>query len=281
MAAASAKLLLLLSLVAAGAVNVWLASYEWPALPFLTLATVVLTYVLASRWSGVVTFALALATWVAPGAFALLRGRFLLSDLTLWLAAVVTLVVATSRPLRWHVPARWVWPIAVWALVVSVSWPVVVAREAELSMTLLLQGGIPSSRVGGTPREAALWITHVVMVLGAGLLWFDWLFDRYPRGREGSFAREVLVGFGAGWLVAGLVAVYQVTVDFHFMNMSHWGFQRRAAGTLMDANPYGLVAAVGGPAIIAAVWPVTEPRRAIAATARRLGLSWFGLWASG
>ena len=99
-----------------------------------------------------VTFALALATWVAPGVFALLRGRFLLSDLTLWLAAVVTLVVATSRPLRWHVPARWVWPIAVWALVVSVSWPVVVAREAELSMTLLLQGGIPSSRVGGTGR---------------------------------------------------------------------------------------------------------------------------------
>ena len=280
MTAASAKLVLLISLVAAGALNLWLAAREWPALPFLTLGIVLLTYVLARRWSGAVTFTLAVATSVAPAAFAFCRGRFLLSDLTLWLAAVVTLVVATSRPLRWHLPGRWIWPLAVWALVAGVSWPVVVAREAELSMTLLYEGGIPSSGGGGTPADTVLWITHVVLVLGAGLLWFDWLFGRYPAGREAPFAREVLAGFGAGWVVAGLVAVYQVSVDFEFLNMGHWAYQRRAAGTLMDANPYGLVAAVSGPAIAAAMWPPTVPRRAIAVTAA-LGLSWFGLWASG
>ena len=112
-----------------------------------------------------------MATWLAPAAFALLRGRFLLSDLTLWLAAVLTLIIVTSWPLRWHVPARWVWPLAFWSLVIAVSWPVIVAREAEYSWTLLFNGGIQSSGAGGAPRTTVLWITHVVLVFGVGLLW--------------------------------------------------------------------------------------------------------------
>ena len=39
MAAASAKLIFICSLAAAGTLNVWLAAYEWPALPFFTVAT--------------------------------------------------------------------------------------------------------------------------------------------------------------------------------------------------------------------------------------------------
>jgi len=278
--AAASKLMLFLSLAAACALNVWLATYEWPALPLVTIAVIALTYLLARRWSGAVTFVLATVTWVAPAAFVLWRGRFLLTDLTLWLAAVVTLVLATSRPLRWHVPARWVWPIAVWALVLGLTWPVVAAREAELSMAVLLGSEMPSSGVGGTPADTIVWITHVVLVTGAGLLWFDWLFDRYPIGREGMFTREVLAGLGAGWALAGLAAIYQVVVDMDFVNMPHWAFQRRAGGTLMDANPYGFVAALSGPAFVAAMWPLTSTRRTIAA-AGALGMSWFGLWASG
>jgi len=280
MVADLAKLVLLVSLTVAGVLNVSLAAYEWPSLPFLTLGAVVFTYVAAARWSGAVTFSLTLAVWILPATFALFRGRFLLSDLTPWLAAIVTLVVTTSRTLKWHMPVRWIWPLAVWALVVSVSWPVVVAREAEFSLTLLFWGGIPSSGVGGSPRETAIWITHVVLLFCASLLWFDWLFDRYPRSRERPFAREVLSGFGLGWVIAGLVAVYQVTVDYDFVNMRHWAFQQRAAGTLMDANPYGLIAALSGPVFVASVWPITTLRLAFSAVVA-LVLSWFGLWASG
>ena len=280
MAAASAKLILICSLAAAGTLNVWLAAYEWPALPFFTVATVGLIYVFARRWSGAVTFAVAMATWLAPAAFALLRGRFLLSDLTLWLAAVLTLIIVTSWPLRWHVPARWVWPLAFWSLVIAVSWPVIVAREAEYSWTLLFNGGIQSSGAGGAPRTTVLWITHVVLVFGVGLLWADWLCARYGSERRSEFTREILAGFGIGWVIASLVALYQVTIDFEFVNMPHWAFQRRAAGTLMDANPFGLVAALAGPAVVVALWPLTTARHAVLAFGA-LGLSWFGLWASG
>ena len=97
-----------------------------------------------------------------------------------------------------------------------------------------------------------------------------------PSGDPSSPARS-LAGFAIGWVIASLVALYQATIDFEFANMRHWAFQRRAAGTLMDANPFGLVAALAGPAVVVALWPLATARRAALA----LGLSWFGLWASG
>jgi hypothetical protein len=105
-----------------------------------------------------------------------------------------------------------------------------------------------------------------------GLLWFDWLWGR--------FARETTVPrpFHALWIgvtVASLVAVYQGWVDLTFLSTAFWANERRAAGTLLDANGYGMLAALAAP--VAAWWLRSRPPLALAVFA----VNGIGLWMSG
>jgi hypothetical protein len=83
-----------------------------------------------------------------------------------------------------------------------------------------------------------------------------------------------------GGTLATLVALYQGLVDLGFANTPFWSAEARATGTMLDANAYGVVAALAGPvAFVACV--STPSRRAMAlATVALLG-NLAGVWLSG
>src|SRR5207244_2540966 len=111
------------------------------------------------------------------------------------------------------------------------------------------------------------------------LLCIDWMAGRYANRRDRSFEREIILSLGLGCLVSIALGIYQATVDINFLNSSTFSNVGRASGTLRDANPYGVLAAIWGPAGAALLlafdittWMAQVPI---------LVISWFGLWVSG
>src|SRR5258705_6685323 len=83
-----------------------------------------------------------------------------------------------------------------------------------------------------------------------------------------------------GASIASLVALYQGTVNMAFLSGGIWPGLRRAAGTLLDANAYGSVAALAGPIAFVSI-PYLRVRHTRVAQAAALALNWAGAWMSG
>ncbi len=272
------KLLVVLSVVASGAMTV-LTAPAWPPLRYVVAFALVGGYVVARRWPGVTIRVLVASAYVVPGLQLLALGQARPSDLTVWLAALLGAILATADPWRWHLPATWRWLLVGWALVVAVGWPIVILREADFARAGFLDFSVPNSGLGVPLPAANLWTLHVAVTHGFGLLWFDWLFGRFRAGGRPRFEREILWPLGFGWILTSLVAVFQSTVDIGFLNLRHWATQRRASGALGDANPFGMLSALWGPAAVALSG--TGTKIAWVAGAAGLALSWFGVWVSG
>lgn len=272
------KLIVVLSVLAAGAMTT-LTAVEWPPLPYVAALALVAAYTAAQRLPGATIRVLVALAYVAPGLQILMLGQARLSDLIVWLAALLGAILATVDPWRWHLPVKWRWPLVGWALVVAVGWPIVILREADFVYAGLFDYGVSNSGLGIPLPAANLWTLHVVVTHGIGLLWFDWMFGRFRDGGLPRFEREVLWPLGLGWIVTSLVAVFQSTVDIGFLNLRHWATQRRASGALGDANPFGMLASLWGPAAVALSG--ARGKFGWVAGAAGLALSWYGIWVSG
>ena len=91
--------------------------------------------------------------------------------------------------------------------------------------------------------------------------------------------RRILAALAGSWAIATAAGIYQLFGDMSFLNRGLFGALGRASGTMVDANPFGVIAAVWGPALVAAAW--LTPNRALRALAIcGLIASWLGLWAS-
>jgi hypothetical protein len=127
-------------------------------------------------------------------------------------------------------------------------------------------------------QAAITWIGEVVGGLGAGILWIDWLFLEFERD-EVRFRRWILAPMAAGWAIAVGVGIYQHFGDMGFLNNGLFASLQRASGTMHDANPFGVVAALGGPAFVAVAALTGRPHdRAMAGVA--MAASWLGVWAT-
>jgi hypothetical protein len=265
------KLLVIGSMAAAISLEAVLGARLWPALLPLTIGSFVAAGCLSLAFEEVSAGAALFFTYLMPQLFTVLHGDFFGPYGTVWSAALLGVVAPRSIRTSWAVPGRWKAPLILWALTIAVTWPVVAFREFDFTLDLF-QYGSPGN---GT---AQVWICDVAVILGLGILWFDWLVNVFT-GNEAGFRRWILLPLGASWAMTTSVGVYQLFGDRFFLNQTLFGELGRASGTMRDANPFGVVAALGGPALVAAS-SLTRARLLRVVAVFGMGASWLGLWAS-
>ncbi|MEO7158778.1 MAG: O-antigen ligase family protein, partial [Vicinamibacterales bacterium] len=268
------KLLLLLWVIAALALQNWLLHASWPQLP---LYTVLLTAGLAAAsWFDRRSVAVVLGVaYVFPVITRYTRGLQSPFFTVLWLAAVFGVMLPDLLRAPWHLPRRWRIPLVYSALAVAISAVVVLVREIDGVPLLMIDTGAAFWRGGTPPPFTLMWVLHVSITLVVGILWFDWLLG----ARDLDYERTIVTPLVAGALLLGLTAVYQFFIDDSLMNETVFRVLGRATGTMWDANVAGMIAAlwVGG------VWLWAERlggwRRAVVPPA--MVILAIALWATG
>jgi hypothetical protein len=270
------KLIVIVSMAAAISLGAFLAARAWGELLPLTIGSFLAAGCLSLAFEEVAAGVVLFFTFLMPAAFMVLHGDFFWSYGTVWSAALLGVVAPRSVRCPWAFPRRWKVPLVLWALTIAFTWPIVAFREVDFGTGLLqFQSGPGSSPAGGLGQ---VWICDVAVTLGVGILWFDWLSTVF-KSDEARFRRSVLLALGASWAITTSVGIYQMFGDMLFLNNGMFGALGRASGTMRDGNPFGVVAALGGPALVAAASLTrSRPMRAIAVCG--LVASWLGLWAS-
>ena len=197
---------------------------------------------------------------------------------SVWLAALVGALLPSMHWTRWELPAAWRVLLGGWALTLSLAWPILVAREVGFDLRVLGDTATINSWAGMSPSEVSGWIMHVVLVQLAGLLWLDGLMRRL-RTWSGRGLPAVVHGLWIGATVSSLVALYQGTVDIQFLSSAEWAARGRVTGMMLDANAYGMVAALAAP--LAAVAAGSLSTRAWWLGAGAFAVNWSGVWMSG
>jgi hypothetical protein len=272
------KGLVILSTIAAVALDTILTSSGWPALRMWTVATFLGAFVSAKSFPAVPLSLLFGVLYLLPAAYVLMIGRFDPQFQMPWMAGLLGVVLATGTVTRWNLPRQWRWALVVWALMISVSWPVIAARETDFYLPVL-DARLANSALGGQPSEVVAWVAGVAVLSMVGILWLDWLFGYFKSGDTIRFQRVVILPIALGWLIAACIGAYQTLYDITFLNHTFWANLRRAPGTMADANPFGMASALWGVLMSAAAW--SAPSRLSYPLTAVLGLSWIAVWGSG
>ena len=195
-----------------------------------------------------------------------------------WLLPLLGLSLAGRGAWQWSLPPAWRWPLITWALMVSVSWPIVFMREVDFRYWVLWSTAANMSK-GITPGDTNQHVTYLAVVHNLGILWLDALCRWYQTDRE-RFTRHVLYPLALTATVGSAVAVYQGFVDLSFLNRGFWTYMLRAAGTHGDPNRLGTIAAIWavGGAVLAL--RLSNPWR-IAAIVGSLAIGVAAVWTSG
>ena len=245
----------------------------------------------AKRWSRTPLLVSAAAA-IAPVVLAAITGTAALNVFnTVILAAVFAALLPTLSFDRWWLQPSWRLPIAAWALTLAFGWPVMIVREAGLRLGTLLDTGALDSWAPLTTPQVESWILHVAITQLAGVLWLDWMFGPGREARDRSAGHTTtsnhqrripnpIHGLWIGATIASVVAVIQGTVAMSFLNEEPWIGLRRAAGTMLDANAYGAVAAVAAPLAFVSL-PQLWKRHVRTGQAAVLAVNWAGAWMSG
>jgi hypothetical protein len=122
---------------------------------------------------------------------------------------------------------------------------------------------------------AAVWILYVVLAQLIGALWFE-----RARERTGQLQLPLMLnGLWMGATVASVVAVLQGTIDIGLLSNDFWASLRRATGTMLDANAYGMCAAIAAPIGFLGM-RILSPQRPAAAVGV-FAVNFAGMWLSG
>jgi O-antigen ligase len=274
------KLIVLLSVATAILLEAFLAARAWPNQLPLTIAAFFVaalsSLALADLSAALVLFFI----FLMPALLLVLHGDYSVYYGTIWLAALLGAIVPASVRRGWTFPARWKAPLVVWALTIAFTWPVVAMREFDFKPPLLLNAHhLNRWDIEALRPISIMWICDVASTLGMGLLWFDWLCCVFADD-EPRFRRRLLPVLAASWSITTVVGLYQFFGDMLFLNFGLFGALKRASGTMRDANPFGIVAALGGPWLVAAA-ALTRSRLFQVLAVCGLVVSWIALWASG
>jgi len=235
----------------------------------------------AKRWSRTPLLVSAAAA-IAPVVLAAITGTAALNVFyTVILAAVFAALLPTLSFDQWRLQPSWRLPIVAWGLTLAFGWPVMIVREAGLRLGTLLDTGTLDSWAPLTTPQVESWILHVAISQLAGVLWLDWMFGAGSTPQPGERRTpNPIHGLWIGATIASVVAVIQGTVAMAFLNEEPWIGLRRAAGTMLDANAYGAVAAVAAPLAFVSL-PQLWKRHVRPMQAAVLALNWAGAWMSG
>jgi len=190
-----------------------------------------------------------------------------------WLAGLSGGLLRITPWSRWTLPFPWSVLIGGWALALSLGWPVLMAREVGFRLAGFHDAGAINSWSMLTGAQSAMWIAYVVLAQLAGALWFEW-------AREARIHPiKLLHPLWAGTTAASLVAVIQGTVDLGFLSTEFWASLRRATGTMLDANSFGMCAALAAPVGFVAMRAAAPNVPAAAAAVFAINAA--GMWLSG
>jgi len=274
------KGLVIASTLAAAFVQLYLATrLLYPDLFFVVAAAFAVAAV-AGSWRPVPATAIVLVTsYLAPAAYVIWPGFENYGFEIIWSLPLLGLIVSGRDGWRWHLPTPFRWPLVTWALVVAASWPFVFLREVDFYIDILPLRGVANTSIGITPWDAVTAVTYWTLVHNVGLLWFDRLFAWY-LGNPKRLQSAVLTPLALAIAVACAVGAYQAFVDLRFVNPHLWPHMRRASGTLGDANTFGMIAALWGPASVVLAQRLRAPWSIVAGVAGVV-LSTTGVLASG
>jgi hypothetical protein len=197
---------------------------------------------------------------------------------SVWLAAVVGALLPSMCVTRWNLPAVWRVLLGGWALTLSLAWPIVVAREIGFDLRVFGDTATINSWAGMSAAEVSGWVMYVVLVQLTGLLWLDAIMPRL-RTWSGRGLPAIAHGLWIGATVSSLVALYQGTVDLEFLSSAVWASLGRATGLMLDANAYGMLAALAAPLAAVAACSLQPRLRWYGAAA--FVINWGGVWMSG
>jgi hypothetical protein len=188
---------------------------------------------------------------LAPAALLALAGREGPVVELVWMAGLTGALLRTLPWAGWSIPEGWRPLAGGWALTICLAWPVIVAREAGFSVAGLFDDAAIVSWAQISAPQAIGWTLHVAMTQLLGLLWLDLLCGLFAR--EPERVPPVIHGLWIGATLASVVALYQGAFDLSFLNSVNWAQLHRATGTLLDANAYGMCAALAGPLAFVAI----------------------------
>jgi hypothetical protein len=243
-------------------IALWLAAtFATPSLLVPAIAAFVVSWLAAVFLGSVATSIVLFGMYLVPSACFLWFGGFMYWHYTIWLAALCGSMLPRAFQSAWAFPLRFNAPLVLWALVLALSWPVIVLREVDFIPAMLTSSGISAlaARLPQSPSVIAVWILSVTSIALTGLLLLDWLFVVYPADRLRSFESRVIWPMFAGAACAAAVGAYQSTVDISFLHYTFFRHVGRAAGTMGDANAFGSAIALWIP--VAAAMAVTTGRR--------------------
>jgi hypothetical protein len=277
----AAKRFVLLSIAAALVLEIHMTAQGWPPFAWVCGIAFGTALVLGTIRAGLVSWIILGTAYAVPALFQVAAGRFGASFESAWLCALLGLMLPGLWGSGWNAPARWRLPLATWSLVVAGTWPILVLREIDATPALLQDRTLLTSKFEGHVAMAVMAILSAATTVGVILLAFDWLLGRYRRDDRWRFEREVLWPLAASWIVSALASVYQSFHDIAFVGPTVFAARGRAGALLLDANAYGIIAALWGPAGVVLGRSIPSPPLRVSAGLAAMALSWFGVWVSG
>jgi hypothetical protein len=196
----------------------------------------------------------------------------------IWMAGLTGTLLRSVSWSGWALPTGWRVLVGGWALTLSLAWPVIVLREISFDPRLLRDMGAVNSWAQLAAPQVVAWTLHVGLTQLLGLVWLDWLVGRLTAEPERTPRAVHALWIGA--TIASVVALYQATVDIGFLSTAAWAARARATGTMLDANAYGVLAAIGGPIAVLALRRSRLPRALLISLAVLL-IDFAGMWVSG
>lgn len=244
------KIVVTVSTLAAAAVELHLATPFRPGLLGITIGATAIAAILGHRAHGAIVRLILAAMYLMPAAYLALLDYEHFSLEIIWILPLLGLIVSDRGAWRqWSLPQSWRWPLVAWGLVVAVVWPIVFLRETDFRLWVLPLG-VANTSVGISPWQANLNVTYFVLGHNVGLLWVDALFRWFSGEPRAAFTGRIVMPLAVAAAVACAVGAYQALVDLTFLSGHEWPHLRRAAGTLADANAFGVIAALLAPAVV-------------------------------
>lgn len=238
------RIVVLISAAAALYFEASLGSRAWGSLLWITIVSGAAAFALA-KWRPHVAWSILLGTlYLMPLGFRIILNREETPYGAIWMSACLGAILAGGVLRGWRFPARLRAPLAYWALAVALVWPLVIYRESDFWWPLMNVDRIGNSGNGGPPAVIAVWVLNVALTHLIGLLWFEAASSQPVFAGEPRFMRSAVLPLGIGAGIGCLLAVYQGTVDVNWLTGHHWGSENRAAGSLLDGDAFGALAAL-------------------------------------
>jgi O-antigen ligase len=275
------KWLVILSILGAEITQDLLAIRQARFLPLVAVVVFFAALVTARRYAGYTLTVLLLFLYIVRSLGFLLFQHLSFLHFTPLTAGLLGVILSQSTRSRWYLPRPWQFPLVLWALIVALSWPILFLRELDFVFPLSLDFPPLANNANGLPSDyVAPWVVQIAVIQGIGLLWIDWLFAAFPPGQRERFQRFALMPLALSFCLTSLVALYQAFVDITFLNSQLWIGARRATGAMFDGNPFGILAACWGPALLALFFSQRHKREA-RVLALLLPIPWLAMIVSG